>query len=290
MIDEISAAVLFLTRLIGKNENLNPLQIEEFKTRLSSLLVQRFQNHWFPEKPFKGQGYRCIRVNEMDRRDPVLEKAALECGLKYEDLRLPVELTVWVDPTEVCCRFGEHKGSYCTVASFKEVDKENHVDHVNETEQNAHLRSKQDTRMPKKNSPSRNKNHFNLVTQGGPHNNIAPPKLPCYAHHVPLHQKNSYVHYGPPSPPNFFFFPVHASKGSTVPNTTLPSSTSSSVSTTSISPYTKTRGHPPLHHHQIPHFALSGTLSIIPISNATQHQIPVRSDRYRWVKKPMIKA
>lgn len=104
MIDEISAAVLFLTRLIGKNENINPVQMEEFKTRLYALLVQRFENHWFPDKPFKGQGYRCIRLNEMDRRDPVLERAAQECGLKYEDLQLPVELTVWVDPTEVCCR------------------------------------------------------------------------------------------------------------------------------------------------------------------------------------------
>ncbi|KAB7506301.1 hypothetical protein Anas_08231 [Armadillidium nasatum] len=36
------------------------------------------------------------------------------------DLNLPLELTVWVDPNEVSCRFGEHKGSYCTVASFNE--------------------------------------------------------------------------------------------------------------------------------------------------------------------------
>jgi protein Tob/BTG len=38
---------------------------------------------------------------------------------------LPVELTLWVDPKEVCCRFGESKGSYCTLASFD--DKENIV-------------------------------------------------------------------------------------------------------------------------------------------------------------------
>ncbi|XP_034235290.1 protein BTG4-like [Thrips palmi] len=118
MRDEISAAVLFLVRLIERSENFNSAQLERFKTHLSDLLMQRFENHWFPDKPFKGQGYRCIRVNECSRRDAILERAAVACGLKYEDLKLPVELTIWVDPKEVCCRFGEHKGSYCTLASF----------------------------------------------------------------------------------------------------------------------------------------------------------------------------
>lgn len=104
MRDEISAAVLFLVRLIERSENCNQAQLEGFKTHLSDLLMQRFENHWFPEKPFKGQGYRCIRVNECSRRDAILERAALACGLKYEDLKLPVELTIWVDPKEVCCR------------------------------------------------------------------------------------------------------------------------------------------------------------------------------------------
>lgn len=123
MLDEISAAVVFLVRLIERSENFNQEQLEDFKTRLSQLLVERFENHWFPDQPCKGQGYRCIRVNERDPRDATLERAAIACGFKYEDLKLPVELTVWVDPNEVCCRFGEHRGSYCTLASFS--DKEN---------------------------------------------------------------------------------------------------------------------------------------------------------------------
>lgn len=122
MLDEISAAVIFLVRLIEKSENFNQEQLEDFKARLSQLLEERFENHWFPDQPCKGQGYRCIRVNERDR-DAILERAAIACGFKYEDLKLPVELTIWVDPNEVCCRFGEHRGSYCTLASFS--DKEN---------------------------------------------------------------------------------------------------------------------------------------------------------------------
>nr|CAD7576096.1 unnamed protein product [Timema californicum] len=104
MQDEISAAVLFLVRLIEKSERFNPGQLEEFQSCLSRLLLERFQNHWFPDQPCKGQGYRCIRVNGRDPRDATLERAATTCGLKYEDLKLPVELTLWVDPKEVCCR------------------------------------------------------------------------------------------------------------------------------------------------------------------------------------------
>jgi len=104
MRDEISAAVLFLVRLIERSENFNKRQLDEFKAHLSDLLMARFENHWFPETPCKGQGYRCIRVNECSRRDATLEQAATACGLKYEDLKLPVELTIWVDPKEVCCR------------------------------------------------------------------------------------------------------------------------------------------------------------------------------------------
>ncbi|XP_012543085.1 maternal B9.15 protein [Monomorium pharaonis] len=125
MLNEIRAAVLFLVNLIEKSEKFSPDQLECFERHLVKLLTERFKNHWFPDKPFKGQGYRCIRVNGHNRRDATLESAANAAGVKYEDLALPVELTLWVDPNEVCCRFGESKGSYCTLASFD--DKENTV-------------------------------------------------------------------------------------------------------------------------------------------------------------------
>ena len=34
-----------------------------------------------------------------------------------------MELTLWVDPKEVCYRFGESKGSYCTLALFDDKEK-----------------------------------------------------------------------------------------------------------------------------------------------------------------------
>ncbi|XP_054716600.1 protein BTG4-like [Uloborus diversus] len=138
MKEEICAAVTFLTDLMGKSKDLTPDQVEIFHATLGSVLIERFEGHWFPEKPYWGQAYRCIRVNGRERRDPVLERAAQMCGLRYQDLHLPPELTLWVDPKEVCCRFGEDEGSYCTVASFKD-NKENLSD--NYFIQDSHLKS-----------------------------------------------------------------------------------------------------------------------------------------------------
>uniref|UniRef100_A0A8C5TGV6 BTG anti-proliferation factor 2 n=1 Tax=Malurus cyaneus samueli TaxID=2593467 RepID=A0A8C5TGV6_9PASS len=86
----------------------------------SSLLEQavaeqrHYKHHWFPEKPFKGSGYRCIRINH--RMDPIISKAARQIGLSLPQLYqlLPSELTLWVDPYEVSYRIGED-GSICVL-------------------------------------------------------------------------------------------------------------------------------------------------------------------------------
>lgn len=104
MKDEILAAVLFLVRFIEKSEKFPRDKLDAFKSQLIELLTERFKNHWFPDCPAKGQGYRCIRVNELHPVDVVLQKAATLVGLSYNDLQLPIELTLWVDPNEVCCR------------------------------------------------------------------------------------------------------------------------------------------------------------------------------------------
>ena len=104
MREEVAAAVVFITRLVKRNECLSADKIAFFSERLSGILIARFENHWYQDKPQKGQAYRCIRVNESMSPDPVLEKAAADSGLTYEDLKMPPELTLWIDPHEVCCR------------------------------------------------------------------------------------------------------------------------------------------------------------------------------------------
>lgn len=43
-------------------------------------------------------------MNRVRLQDPVLQQACEQSAVRYEDLGLPQELTVWVDPGEVSCR------------------------------------------------------------------------------------------------------------------------------------------------------------------------------------------
>ncbi|XP_059672500.1 protein Tob2 [Gavia stellata] len=81
-----------------------------FGEELERLLKKKYEGHWYPEKPLKGSGYRCVHIGETV--DPVVELAAKRSGLAVEDVRanVPEELSVWIDPFEVSYQIGE-KGS-----------------------------------------------------------------------------------------------------------------------------------------------------------------------------------
>lgn len=114
---EIAAVVFFLKRLVKKGDKLEVHKVELFVERLTVALQEKFKGHWYPENPSKGQAYRCIRVNRFCRQDPELLRACQESGVRYSDLGLPRELTLWVDPGEVCCRYGE-QNPFFSVATF----------------------------------------------------------------------------------------------------------------------------------------------------------------------------
>ncbi|XP_076606897.1 protein BTG3 [Chaetodon auriga] len=120
---EIAAVVFFLKRLVNKGDKLEPHKVELFVERLAVALQEKFKGHWYPESPSKGQAYRCIRVNRFHRQDPELLRACHESGIQYSDLGLPRELTLWVDPGEVCCRYGETNPCF-SVATFSNNDEE----------------------------------------------------------------------------------------------------------------------------------------------------------------------
>ncbi|XP_064413206.1 protein BTG3 isoform X3 [Latimeria chalumnae] len=58
MKNEIAAAVFFLMRLIKKNEKLKKEEVEIFAEKLTEILQEKYKNHWYPEKPTRGQAYR----------------------------------------------------------------------------------------------------------------------------------------------------------------------------------------------------------------------------------------
>lgn len=104
MKDEIAAAVVFLTRIVKRNTSLTAEQMSKFSEKLALTLIEKFRNHWYEDKPSKGQAYRCIRVSRNEPRDSVINKTAKDCGIHYNHLNLPAELCLWVDPLEVSCR------------------------------------------------------------------------------------------------------------------------------------------------------------------------------------------
>ncbi|XP_037936758.1 protein Tob1 isoform X2 [Teleopsis dalmanni] len=82
-------------------------RVNIFGEELEKALKDKFQGHWYPEKPYKGSAFRCLKTG--DPIDPVLERAARESGVPITDIleNLPNELSVWVDPGEVSYRIGE---------------------------------------------------------------------------------------------------------------------------------------------------------------------------------------
>lgn len=82
-------------------------RVNIFGEELERQLKGKYEGHWYPDKPYKGSGFRCIHVGE--KVDPVVEKAAKESGLDIEDVRhnLPQDLSVWIDPFEVSYQIGE---------------------------------------------------------------------------------------------------------------------------------------------------------------------------------------
>ncbi|NXR74483.1 BTG2 protein, partial [Pycnonotus jocosus] len=114
MVPEIAAAVGFVSGLLRTRGCVSEQQLQIFSGALREALTEHYKHHWFPEKPFKGSGYRCIRINQ--RMDPIISKAAGQIGLSLPQLfqLLPRELTLWVDPFEVSYRIGED-GSICVL-------------------------------------------------------------------------------------------------------------------------------------------------------------------------------
>lgn len=106
MRQEVSSAVDFITNIL-RNHELTKSQLEDFRNTLNNLLCNHYEDHWFPEKPCKGSGYRCIRINH--KMDPIVARAGTCIGLRESELfvLLPSELTLWVDPDEVSYRIGE---------------------------------------------------------------------------------------------------------------------------------------------------------------------------------------
>lgn len=103
-------------------------RVNIFGEELEKAMKDKFAGHWYPDKPFRGSAYRCLKTG--DPVDAVLDRAARESGIPIQDIleNLPEELAVWVDPGEVSYRIGEKGAVKILFSDTGDVQEESSAD------------------------------------------------------------------------------------------------------------------------------------------------------------------
>ncbi|KAI7820853.1 hypothetical protein BC939DRAFT_386531, partial [Gamsiella multidivaricata] len=115
MLLEISCASDFLCRFLTASSSCTPQIIDDFKKETVALMQEKYTDHWDPQRPHYGNGYRAI-TSFGGKVDPLLCKAAQKSSLPMETLQglIPRDLVLWVEPFTVSFRVGDH-GSINTI-------------------------------------------------------------------------------------------------------------------------------------------------------------------------------
>lgn len=95
MHQEISIATQFLASFLPEEERQN------FINDLSSILVKKFNGHWYPAQESKGSAFRSISI--LSKLDSTLRPL-----LNYSLSNLPLDFVLWIDPNNVSYRQGSN--------------------------------------------------------------------------------------------------------------------------------------------------------------------------------------
>ncbi|KAF9435322.1 transducer of ERBB2 [Entomortierella beljakovae] len=92
-----------------EEEEEEPLIDNRKRTQTTALMQAKYTNHWDPQRPHYGNGYRAI-TSFGGKVDPLLCEAAQKSSLPVETLYglIPKDLVLWVEPFTVSFRVGDH--------------------------------------------------------------------------------------------------------------------------------------------------------------------------------------
>ncbi|CAF0807918.1 unnamed protein product [Adineta ricciae] len=107
MKQEITVALDLLCSYIERFGSIKVESIKQFHDELEKVLTKRYEGHWYPDNPNKGQAYRSLEFNaENDYCDLIVVKVCQQLGFSSKLLGIRHQLTLWTDPYEVSIRLG----------------------------------------------------------------------------------------------------------------------------------------------------------------------------------------
>ncbi|ORX55005.1 BTG-domain-containing protein [Hesseltinella vesiculosa] len=132
MHEEITEAMDFLGRLL--ESRLGAAAMTLFKNNLSTLLSDRFTNHWDVNEPCRGNAYRAIS-NFNGQLDPLLILAAQSSSIAPQIILayLPQDFVLWIDPFTVSYRIGDHSNILNLYKNGKSMNKQRKLPSLSST-------------------------------------------------------------------------------------------------------------------------------------------------------------
>ena len=104
-IDSACNFIIFLIKL--ECPFLSEAKHQKLWNNLNKIMIRKYKNHWFTDKPNKSSAFRCLRCYDT-YLDCIIQEACQLSKISEKIIHkyLPTELILWIDPGEVYYRVG----------------------------------------------------------------------------------------------------------------------------------------------------------------------------------------
>jgi len=102
----VDSGVWWWSDFLKKYSSLSVETVKKFEMCLRELVIGKITDHWYPERPSKGQAYRSLSIDRKAHVDPILIRAASNAGIEnFLAIFSKLEsVLMWIDPDVVLVR------------------------------------------------------------------------------------------------------------------------------------------------------------------------------------------